>query len=41
MQSIYRDAGAPRELSYANSTELAKKILTFSPGFASQSVSFA
>jgi hypothetical protein len=34
-------AGAPRELGYANSTEWLKDILTFNPGFASESVSFA
>ena len=34
-------AGAPREMAYANSTDWLKEILTFNPGFASQSVSFA
>jgi hypothetical protein len=39
--TAYSEADAARELSYANSTDLLKEILTFKPGFASQSVSFA
>jgi hypothetical protein len=39
--TAYGEADAPRQLSYASSTDLLKETLTFNPGFASESVSFA